>query len=79
MLSLTSQFDNLEDDMARAKHLLDDIQVYFYNMSEADWDRLKERRYLVELKQELVDKCSEAGIHLSSHNSTSSYDTDCNM
>ena len=75
MSSLTSRFDNLEDDMARAKHLLDDIQVYFYNMSEADWAQFEERRYLVELKQELVDKCSEVGIDLSSRNSTSSYDT----
>ena len=54
MLSLTSQFDILEENMARAKYLLDDIQVYFYNMSEADWERFKERHYLVELKQELA-------------------------
>lgn len=74
MLSLTSQFDNLEN-MARTKHLLDDIQVYFYNMSEADWERFRERHSLVELKQEFADKCLEAGIDLSSHNSTSSYDT----
>ena len=74
MLSLVSQFDDLEEDMARAKHLLDDIQTHLYNMSETDWGRFKDRRYLCELKQELADKCVEAGNDLSSHNSASSYD-----
>ena len=46
----------------------------FYNMSETDWGRFKDRRYLCELKQELADKCVEAGNDLSSHDSASSYD-----